>query len=101
MILALAIGIPVFLIFGGALLALAFTGAYDEQDAVADEARPDNQPKLFFLSSARPSVIASKPTVEELITAVEGHLRNETAATQAFVRRPSVQSLWLDRQSFN
>jgi hypothetical protein len=101
MILALAIGIPVFLIFGGALLALAFTGVYDEQDAARHEARPGEHSRLFIPSPAQPKAGPSRLTVEELITAVEGHLRDETAATQAFVQRPSVQSLWLDRQSLN
>ena len=70
MILALAIGIPVFLIFGGALLALAFAGPGEQPEHLATVDPPSSQPQMFFMQPSQGAASARKLSIEELIDAV-------------------------------
>ncbi len=103
MYLMLAIGIPVFLVFGGALLALAFSSGAEEEIRDAEIPRAVEQqkaPSFFFrpvdLQADRPKV-----SVEELLAGIEAHLRRENKVTRAFADDPSPTTLWLDDRSLN
>jgi hypothetical protein len=99
MTLLLAIGIPVFLVFGGALLAFSF-GAGDESEEVRSEAvkeveQPAARPLVFFqpVGWSRDLKAAS---VEEIVADIEQHLHRERQAAKAFAQDPSPETLWLD-----
>jgi hypothetical protein len=102
MFLALAIGIPVFLLFGGAMLAFAFNEpARDEDYAEAILGEPVSvvQPaeQVCFLGPVGWMAGSEKLSVEDLVACVEGHLRDEAEATKAFAEKPSARTLWSDR----
>lgn len=111
MYLMLVIGIPVIFVFGGALLALAFTMPREDEDVRAADAPaeqvavPAVAPAFFFapagaLDAGREIVGpsgAGRDAIEERIRALELHLRRENAAVRAFALDPSVESLWADQ----
>lgn len=93
MLIALAIGIPVFLIFGGALLALGFA-ASDEDEALGLAEQPREQ--ALFFGPMGWSAGKQAMSTEELVASIEAHLRQESRVASAFARDPSVRTLWLE-----
>ena len=83
----LAIGIPVFLIFGGALLAFSFRPE-DEQETLEYETEAITAEKL-------------QPSTDELVSAIESHLREEQAAVEDFACNPDEESLLASLKNTN
>jgi hypothetical protein len=95
MTLMLAVGIPVFLIMGGALLAFAFAQSPEEeapaQQAAAEAAEaPTAEGKaLVFFQPTGWSASAKPASVEDVVASIEAHLRAERKAAAAFVENPA------------
>ena len=94
MYLMLAIGIPVFLVFGGALLALAFSpGSSQVHDAVALRVTPEQEP-MFFFNPVGEKDERAPVSADELVSSIEFHLRRENQAAREFAHNPSHETLW-------
>ncbi|RME27710.1 MAG: hypothetical protein D6806_04235 [Deltaproteobacteria bacterium] len=94
MIIALAIGIPLFLVLGGALLALAFHGEEEEQRltlAVRDRRGEVKSEPVMLVTPAK--ISARQPTLDELVAELEDHLKQELAQAERFANRPSAETL--------
>ena len=103
MYLMLAIGIPVFLVFGGALLALAFSSSAEEE--ARDAEMPRTAKKLraptFFIRPAGQQAASPKVSADKVVSDIEAHLRQENKVAKAFADDPCPTTLWLDQRSLN
>jgi len=98
MFIALAIGIPIFLLFGGALLALGFSVSDEPEPEAAKAQTTVEQPgqRALFFGPMGWAAGAQDLTTEELIASIEDHLRQENRLASAFARDPSARTLWLE-----
>ena len=99
MYLMLAIGIPVFLIFGGALLAFAFSSGEPAQLQPTAErvaAETSKAHPLVFFQPVGWSSRMNEATIEEVVASIERHLRQEQQVAASFARDPSSPSLFID-----
>jgi hypothetical protein len=79
------VGIPLILVFGGALLGFTV----DFEDRQQEEVR-----KVGF----QPRVIQGGLTAEQVKLRMEARLRMEAAATSKFADEPSRSTLWAGRR---
>lgn len=84
MTLMLLIGLPLFLVFGGALLAFGFAHQREpEVQATVHQASeppsPEHRPLVFFQPVGWTNRMR-EASVEEIVTSIEAHLRQEHQA---------------------
>ena len=96
MTLMLAVGIPVLLIFGGALLAFSFSAEADAAEADAAQPRAEAPSTLVFVEPVGWSSKMKESSVEEIVSSIETHLRKERRMARAFAEDPSSANLHLD-----
>jgi hypothetical protein len=89
--LALSIGIPVFLVFGGLLLALAFHGPEEENktgEVVAATERPQETFPEWKLVVSGPAGVKKEDMVfDQLVGQLEAHLREEFLSLEGALLR--------------
>lgn len=96
---ALAIGIPVFLIFGGALLAFTVSPEFEPDRAEQRVAPSASAPQLLFWAPDAPPALFASP--EDVVAHVEAHLLRDADAGQHFANDPSAEALWADPSRVN
>ena len=76
MSLMLLIGIPVFLIFGGALLAFGFHGEAQLIEAARPATALESKPLVSFQPTGWTGTM-KEATVEEIVASIEAHLKRK------------------------
>lgn len=99
--LMLAVGIPVLLLFGGALLAFAVAhtpadSPVQPEPTVAEQTQPAAPAPLVFFQPVGWTDTMQQATADEIVASIEAHLKAERRAAQSFVKDPSNQTLWVD-----
>ncbi|MBZ0272394.1 hypothetical protein K8I61_10180 [bacterium] len=95
------IGVPVLFLIVGTLAALSFARSPGEETVQADVVRERIllavQPNSsLFAPSGNAGREIRELSLEELVAAVEEHVRQERQAAQEFSRNPSMRTLWLN-----
>jgi len=100
--LMLGIGIPVVVVFGGALLAFSFSSGDSEYEqaeasrqAAAEIPAQESRPLVFFQPMGW-SANATRRSVDDIVADIETHLHKERQAASAFARNPSHNTLMVD-----
>ncbi|MCZ7583143.1 MAG: hypothetical protein M5R36_07285 [Deltaproteobacteria bacterium] len=98
--------LPVLFIFIGTIAALSVTRgtshpeSYQAKnvstDSMAKRIVPDRPTAILFQPSAKPTQPPQEVAMEDLLIAIETHIRNEREAAHAFTRDPSAQTLSLN-----